>query len=65
MVPYNLFLHGRALLDRLPPLDEPGASVDPALHQDARRDTLRAIAVGSLITGAILLLAAGSRRGRI
>lgn len=61
VVPYNLFLHGRALLDRLPPLHEPGASVDPALHQDARRDTLRAIAVGGLITGAILLLAAGSR----
>lgn len=60
VVPYNLFLHGRALLDRLPPGEEPGATANAALHQDARRDTLRAIAVGGLITGAILLLAAGS-----
>ena len=60
VVPYNLFLHGRALLDRLPPAEEPGTRADAALHQDARRDTLRAVAVGGLITGAILLLAAGS-----
>jgi len=60
VVPYNLFLHGRALLDRLPPSQEPSALVDEALHQDARRDTLRAVAVGGLITGAILVLAAGS-----
>ena len=60
VVPYNLFLHGRALLDRLPPGGELDAPADGALRQDARRDTLRAIAVGGLITGAILLLAAGS-----
>ena len=60
VVPYNLFLHGRALLDRLPPAEEPGTRADAALYQDARRDTLRAVAVGGLITGAILLLAAGS-----
>ncbi len=60
VVPYNLFLHGRALLDRLPPGGEPDAPADGALRQDARRDTLRAVAVGGLITGAILLLAAGS-----
>ena len=60
VVPYNLFLHGRALLDRLPPPEERGSRADAALHQDARRDTLRAIAVGGLVTGAILLLAAGN-----
>lgn len=60
VVPYNLFLHGRALLDRLPPLEEAGAHADGALRQDAGRDTLRAVAVGGLITGAIVLLAAGS-----
>ena len=60
VVPYNLFLHGRALLDRLPPAEEPGPRADAALYQNARQDTLRAVAVGGLITGAILLLAAGS-----
>ena len=60
VVPYNLFLHGRALLDRLAQATPTTAADSEALARAARGDTLGAVAAGGLITAAILFLAAGS-----
>jgi manganese transport protein len=58
IVPYNLFLHASAVLQRWPE----SVPIDEALRQ-SRRDTVVSIALGGLVTAAIVVTGAAVQAG--
>ncbi len=59
VVPYNLFLHSRSAMEQWYANDQSADDIAEKLRQ-SRRDTVVSISLGGLITGAILITAAGA-----
>ncbi len=57
VVPYNLFLHASAAAQRWPPESVKRTDDKARAIRDAKRDTVRSILVGGLVTSAILITA--------
>ena len=62
VIPYNLFLHASAVLERWPDADRNEENI-----RESRQDTLFSVALGGLITAAVVIAASpllGQGRGR-